>query len=212
MAKLYFRYGAMGSAKTLNLLAVRHNYEQQGKKVLLLKPALDNRFGAETVRSRAGMEHRADLLVGPDSELDFEVFRGVYCVLVDECQFLSASVVEQLRELTRVMDIPVIAYGLRTDFRTRLFEGSARLMELADSLEEIKTTCRFCNRKAVFNLRHDAAGRAVLDGPSVQLGADTTYSPVCWPCYHEKTHHDLPPGCLELARPMVAEWADLQRV
>lgn len=187
MAKLYFRYGAMGSAKTLNLLAVRHNYEAQGKKVLLLKPALDDRFGAETVRSRAGMEYRADLMVGPDTVLDFESFRGLYCVLVDECQFLSASVVEQLRELTRVMDIPVIAYGLRTDFRRRLFEGSARLMELADSLEEIKTTCRFCNRKAVFNLRHDAEGRALLEGPTVQLGAEAGYSPVCHPCYQERT-------------------------
>lgn len=187
MAKLYFRFGAMGSAKTLNLLAVRHNYEAQGKSVLLLKPGLDDRFGAETVRSRAGMEYRADMLVGPDTVLDFEAFRGLYCVLVDECQFLSAFLVEQLRELTRQLDIPVIAYGLRTDFRTRLFEGSARLMELADSLEEIKTTCRFCNRKAVFNLRHDASGRAIVEGPSVQLGADACYSPVCYPCYQERT-------------------------
>jgi thymidine kinase len=187
MAKLYFRYGAMGSAKTLNLLAVRHNYEAQGKRVLLIKPCLDDRFGVETVRSRAGIEHQADLLVGPKTVLVLESFRGLYCVLVDECQFLSAFVVDQLREMTRKMDIPVIAYGLRTDFRTRLFEGSARLMELADSLEEIKTTCRFCNRKAVFNLRHDAQGRAVLKGPKVQLGAEDCYSPVCYPCYHERT-------------------------
>lgn len=193
MAKLYFRYGAMGSAKTLNLLAVRHNYEAQGKRVLLLKPAMDDRFGVQTVRSRAGMEYPADLLVGPDTVLDFSAFEGLYCVLVDECQFLSAYLVEQLRELTRRMDIPVIAYGLRTDFRTRLFEGSARLMELADSLEEIKTTCRFCNRKAVFNLRHDASGRAIVDGPTVVLGADTGYSPVCWPCYQGRTGAQVEP-------------------
>lgn len=187
MAKLYFRYGAMSSAKTLNLLAVRHNYDQQGKKVLLLKPALDDRFGADKVKSRAGLEYTADLLVQADTKLDFERFRGLSCVLVDECQFLSPFVVEQLRDLTEVMDIPVIAYGLRTDFRTNLFEGSRRLLELADSIEEVKTTCRFCNRKAVFNLRHDADGQAVLDGPSIQLGADLHYSPTCFPCYKKRT-------------------------
>jgi thymidine kinase len=192
VAKLYFRYGAMGSAKTLNLLAVRHNYAQQGKRVLLLKPALDARFGARTIRSRAGLEHPADILVGPDTRLDPEDFRHAACVLVDECQFLSASVVDQLRELTRVLDLPVIAYGLRTDFRTRLFEGSRRLMEVADSIEEVKTTCKFCHRKAVFNLRHDAAGRALLDGPSIQLGADEIYSPVCYGCYRERTAQASP--------------------
>ncbi|MGE0487858.1 MAG: thymidine kinase [Vulcanimicrobiota bacterium] len=187
MAKLYFRYGAMGSAKTLNLLAVRHNYEQQGKKVLVLKPATDTRFGETVIRSRAGLEYAADLVVEPDTELDFERFRGVSCLLIDECQFLSRSLVNQLRELTRQLDIPVIAYGLRTDFRSHLFEGSARLLELADAIEEVKTTCKFCNRKAVFNLRHDVHGRALVEGPSVLLGAEALYSPTCYPCYHERT-------------------------
>lgn len=186
MAKLYFRYGAMGSAKTLNLLAVRHNYEQQGKKVLVIKPATDTRFGAEVVRSRAGLEYQADLVVHPHSRLDQEALKGLSCILVDECQFLSAELVEQLREITCSLNIPVIAYGLRTDFRTRLFEGSARLLELADAIEEVKTTCKFCNRKAVFNLRHDSQGRAIIDGPSIQLGADACYSPACHPCYQEK--------------------------
>ncbi|MBI3074262.1 MAG: thymidine kinase [Deltaproteobacteria bacterium] len=184
MAKLYFRHGAMGSAKTLNLLAVRHNYIQQGKRVLLMKPVVDTRFGAETIRSRAGLEVAADLVLRADSRLDFDALRGLHCILVDECQFLSAALVEELREVTRVLGVPVIAYGLRTDFRTNLFEGSRRLMELADSVEEVKTTCMFCNRKAVFNLRHNGTGRALLDGPSIQLGADETYSPVCYPCYH----------------------------
>ena len=161
MAKLYFRYGAMGSAKTLNLLAVRHNYEQQGKRVVLLKPALDVRWSNGTIRSRAGLEHTADMLVSPDTQLEFRDFEGLHCILVDECQFLSPCLVDQLRELTRAVNVPVIAYGLRTDFRTRLFEGSRRLLEVADSIEEVKTTCRFCNRKAVFNLRHDSAGRAL---------------------------------------------------
>lgn len=186
MAKLYFRYGTMSSAKTLNLLAVRHNYDSQGKRVMVIKPRLDTRFGADIVRSRAGLEHKADVLVDRDSKLDFGQFEGCSCLLVDESQFLSESVVEQLRELTRVLGIPVIAYGLRTDFLGRLFEGSRRLLELCDSIEEVKTTCHFCNRKAVFNLRHDEKGKAVVDGPSVQLGADLHYSAACYPCFHER--------------------------
>jgi len=186
MAKLYFRYGAMGSAKTLNLLAVRHNYEVQGKRVMLLKPCVDVRYGQETVRSRAGLEYPADLLLEPGDRLSPHDLDGLHCILVDECQFLSLDLVDHLREVTRTHNIPVIAYGLRTDFRTQLFEGSKRLMEVADSIEEIKTTCKFCNRKAVFNLRHDGQGRALVDGPKLLLGADTTYSPTCYPCYYEK--------------------------
>lgn len=186
MAKLYFRYGAMGSAKTLNLLAVRHNYERQGKQVVLCKPALDRRFGDESVTSRAGITYPADILIDAETQLDFTRFEGVSCVLVDEAQFLVGGLIEQLRELTRRLDIPVICYGLRTDFQTRLFEGSRRLMELADNIEEVKTTCQFCNRKAVFNLRHDAEGRAIVEGPKVLLGGDEQYSPVCYPCYNTR--------------------------
>src|SRR5258706_7186453 len=153
MAKLYFRHGTMGSAKSLNLLAVAHNYRQQGKKVLLLKPRLDVRFGADSIVSRAGLECEADLLVEETTVLDEAVFTGVDCVLVDEAQFLAPPLVDQLRALTRSRGVPVICYGLRTDFRTRLFEGSRRLMELADSIEEVKVTCAFCNRKAIFNIR-----------------------------------------------------------
>ena len=186
MAKLYFRYGAMGSAKTLNLLAVRHNYVQQGKQVKLLKPSIDVRFGDALIRSRAGLEHDADILVDANTTLDFNEFKGLSCVLVDECQFLSAYVVEQLREMTRVLKIPVIAYGLRTDFQGHLFSGSLRLMELADSIEEVKTTCCFCNRKAVFNLRHDSEGRALVEGPSILLGSEEFYSPACYECYQSR--------------------------
>ena len=187
MAKLYFRHGAMGSAKTLNLLAVRHNYERQGKRVLLCKPAMDTRFGDASVTSRSGLTYQADMLLEPDVVLDPEPFRGLHCILVDEAQFLTPSVVEQLHEVTVALDIPVICYGLRTDFQTRLFEGSKRLLELADSIEEVKTTCQFCNRKAVFNLRHDAEGRAIVDGPTVQLGGDEHYSPTCHRCYRDRT-------------------------
>jgi thymidine kinase len=186
MAKLYFRYGAMGSAKTLNLLAVRHNYEVQGKRVLLIKPCVDVRFGQETVRSRAGLEYPADILLESDDRLADADLQGLHCILVDECQFLTRELVDHLREVTRTHNIPIIAYGLRTDFRADLFEGSKRLMEVADSIEEIKTTCRFCNRKAVFNLRHDSQGQALVDGPTLLLGADTCYSPTCYPCYYGK--------------------------
>lgn len=190
MAKLYFRYGAMGSAKTLNLLAVRHNYELQGKNVLLMKPRTDDRFGAEKVRSRAGLEYEADVLLDEDTELSKDLFHGLHCVLVDESQFLSERMVDRLRHITYVHDVPVIAYGLRTDFRTRLFPGSKRLLELADAVEEVKTTCMFCNRKAIFNLRHDENGRAIVDGPQVLLG-DATYSPVCHGCYVERTQQPI---------------------
>jgi thymidine kinase len=185
MAKLYFRHGTVGSAKTLNLLAVVHNYQQQDKRAFLIKPELDRRFGQEAVRSRAGLEKPADLLVRPDSVLDPALFAGVDCILVDEAQFLSAALVEQLRAISRDHGIPVICYGLRTDFRTRLFEGSQRLLELADSIEEVKTTCYFCNRKAVFNLKM-LDGTPTLAGPVIDLGAEEKYLPVCARCYHAK--------------------------
>ena len=183
MAKLYFRYGTVGSAKTLNLLAVAHNYRQQGKRILLLRPELDTRFGKESIKSRAGLEMDADLLVAPGTALLDMNWEGVSCILVDEAQFLTKHNIEELRQITLLKDVPVICYGLRTDFRTRLFEGSSRLMELADSIEEVKSTCHYCNRKSVANLKH-VDGVATLDGPVVQLGAEEKYYPVCYKCYH----------------------------
>ena len=179
MAKLYFRYGAVGSAKTLNLLAVAHNYERQGKRVLVAKPRVDTRDGERRVASRAGLDRTADLVLGDDDRLDAERFRGIDAVLVDEAQFLSAAVVDQLRDLTRNPGVPVLCYGLRTDFRSRLFEGARRLLELADSIEEVKTTCAFCGRKAIFNLRV-VDGVATTAGPSVQIGGDESYKAVCY--------------------------------
>ncbi|MBE7450244.1 MAG: thymidine kinase [Kofleriaceae bacterium] len=178
MAKLYFRYGTMDSAKTLNLLAVAHNYRKQGKRCLLVKPRLDTRFGEATIGSRSGLAAQADLVVDDDSRLGPEVFAGYHCVLVDEAQFLSPQVVEDLRRATVDPGVPVICYGLRTDFRTHLFPGAKRLLELADRIEEVKVTCQYCNAKAVCNLRL-AGGKAALDGPTVQLG-DAEYHPVCW--------------------------------
>lgn len=192
MAKLYFRHGTMDSAKTLNLLAVAHNYRSQGKRILLVKPRMDDRFGAAAIRSRAGIEAEADLLVDDATILDPALFRGIDCVLVDEAQFLAPALVDQLRALTQGGP-PVICYGLRTDFRTNLFPGSRRLLELADSIEEVKVTCQFCNRKAIFNLRMQAgdaptAERAAeLDGPQVELGGNDRYAPACFSCYSART-------------------------
>lgn len=182
MAKLYYRYGTVGSAKTLNLLAVAHNYRQQNKRVLLVKPALDDRFGKNNIKSRAGLEKEADILVDEKTNLLQCHFVDIDCILVDEAQFLRAVVVDQLRTITHKLDIPVICYGLRTDFRTKLFEGSRRLIELADSIEEIKATCHFCNKKAIMNLKH-VNGKANISGPSIQLGAEESYYPACFRCY-----------------------------
>lgn len=178
MAKLYFRYGTVSSAKTLNLLAVAHNYERQGKRVLVLKPALDRRDGARTVASRAGLSREADLVLTARTRLVPRAFAGVAAVLVDEAQFLAPAVVDQLHALTLVPGVPVLCYGLRTDFRARLFPGARRLLELADTIEEVKTTCARCDRKAVFNLRLDG-GRPTFAGARVRLGGDATYRPVC---------------------------------
>lgn len=185
MAKLYFRYGTMDSAKTMNLLAVAHNYRQQGKRVALLKPRLDNRFGGAVIASRSGLQKPVDLLLEDDTQLDPPFFADLDCVLVDEAQFLAPRIIEQLRSLTLTQKVPVICYGLRTDFKTRLFPGSKRLLELADSIEEIKVTCQFCNRKAIMNLRL-VDGEATAEGAQVQLGGNDSYAPVCYPCYEER--------------------------
>ncbi|MEE4302025.1 MAG: thymidine kinase [Pseudomonadales bacterium] len=186
MAKLYFRHGTMSSGKTLNLLAVAHNYENKGERIVVIRPRLDTRFGADAVQSRVGLAREADVLVDPDTQLDRSALAGAACILVDEAQFLSAQLVDQLREITWELDVPVIAYGLRTDFRTRAFEGSLRLLELADAIEEVKTVCHFCNSKAIFNLRISERG-ALVDGPQIELGADDRYRPVCGPCYRRHT-------------------------
>jgi thymidine kinase len=188
VAKLYFRYGTMDSAKSMNLLAVAHNYRKQGKKVLLIKPRLDTRFGAAKISSRCGLEAEADLMVDEDTTLDPRDFAGLDCLLVDEAQFLPPHIIDDLRRITVDPGVPVICYGLRTDFRTKLFPGAQRLMELADGIEEVKVTCQYCQRKAICNLRF-VNGTPTLSGPQIQLGADEHYAPVCWAHYDEATRH-----------------------
>ena len=188
MAKLYFRYGTMDSAKSMNLLAVAHNYRKQGKKVLLVKPRLDTRFGATKISSRCGLEADADVMVDEESVLDPREFAGLDCVLVDEAQFLAPSIIEDLRRITVDPGVPVICYGLRTDFRTKLFPGAQRLMELADRIEEVKVTCQYCAKKAICNLRF-VNGAPTVTGAQIQLGADESYAPVCWAHYDEATNY-----------------------
>lgn len=185
MAKLYFRYGTVNSAKTLNLLAVAHNYRQQGKRPLLVKPALDTRWGQECITARAGLQEKADVICEPSTVITSDQLQGTACILVDEAQFLPLFVIEQLAHIAHVSPkIPVICYGLRTDFKTKLFPAAARLLELADSIEEIKTTCAYCNRKAIFNLKL-VNGKPTREGPSVELGAEELYQPACATCYAE---------------------------
>ncbi len=184
MAKLYFRHGTVGSAKTLNLLAVAHNYERQGKKIVVIKPGFDDRYGEKEVASRAGLHREAHVVLTASQRLNLQQFTGASCVLVDEVQFLTSSHIDQLRDVADMVGVPVICYGLRSDFRSHLFEGSRRLMELADSIEEVKTTCYHCNRKAIFNLKC-IDGVAHLDGPSQQVAGDETFQPVCSIHYNE---------------------------
>lgn len=188
MAKLYFRHGTVGCAKTLNLLAVAHNYKQHGNKVILIKPEIDDRFGKNLIKARAGLEATADIIVPPESsDINFPDLQEVKCILVDEVQFLPANTIDQFHKVVCLNKVPVICYGLRTDFRCKIFPAALRLMELADNIEEIKTICVYCLKKAKFNLKL-INGKPTLDGPSVELGCEEKYLPVCGRCYY-KVHN-----------------------
>ena len=182
MGKLYFKYGAMGSSKTAQALITKYNYEENGLKVWLIKPCTDTRDGADIIRSRIGLEAPA-MPVAPEADL-IGLFRQQNCdiVIVDECQFMTAEHIDQLRAIVDEWDIPVICFGLRTDFLTRLFPGSLRLMEVADSIEEIKTICD-CGNKATVNARIDGDGHIVTEGAQVVLGGNDSYIAMCHRCY-----------------------------
>ncbi len=208
MAKLYFRYGAMNSGKSTALLQAAYNYEERGQHILLAKPEIDTK-GADQISSRLGVQRTVDFLIRPDDDVRalFGVHRArvraraeealipesvatgartdVACLLIDEAQFLTPAQVDDLLRVVVDDRIPVLAYGIRTDFQTRAFPGSARLLELAHSLEELKTICR-CGRKALFNARL-VGGRFVFDGDQVaidELSADrVTYESMCAECY-----------------------------
>ena len=179
MAKLYFYYSAMNAGKTTTLLQSAHNYRERGMRVAILTPALDHRAGSGTVASRIGLSAEA-VGFGADDDLEARVRADIathgplHCVLVDEAQFLSRSQVWQLSEVVDALRIPVLCYGLRTDFRGELFEGSRYLLAWADELTEIKTICH-TGKKATMTVRVDEAGRAVQDGPQVEIGGNERY-------------------------------------
>lgn len=187
MAKLYFKFGAMGCSKTAQALITKFNYEEKNMKVLLLKPSVDTRDGADVVRSRIGLEAKA-VVVKPEDDV-YALFAGLYfdraAVIVDECQFLKEAQVDQLARIVMDYDIPVFCFGLSTDFTTHLFEGSRRLFEIAESIVEIKSVCR-CGKKATVNARIDDKGRVVFSGEQVVLGGNDRYVPMCRKCWLEE--------------------------
>ena len=186
MAKLYFKYGAMGSSKTAQALITQFNYEELGMSVWLIKPSVDTRDGADIIRSRIGLQRSARIIT-PEQDIREEYARsGKYDVIIaDEAQFFTPRQIEQLRELVDEENLPVLCFGLRTDFLTHFFPGAQRLMELADSLTEIKTVCA-CGRKATVNARIDGSGRIVTEGNQVLLGGNDSYVAMCHKCWKNK--------------------------
>ena len=183
MAKLYFKYGAMGSSKTATALITKYNYEERGMKVWLIKPSADSRDGQFTLRSRIGLAAECEA-IRPETDIRtlYHARQKVDVIIVDECQFMTMAQIDQLRELVDREDLPVLCFGLRTDFQTKLFPGSRRLFELADSITEIKTICD-CGRKATTNARIGADGYVVTEGDQVLLGGNDSYIAMCHKCY-----------------------------
>ncbi|MBR7135932.1 MAG: thymidine kinase [Clostridia bacterium] len=187
MAKLYFKYGAMGCSKTAQALITKFNYEERNMKVLLLKPAIDTRDGAAVVRSRIGLEAPC-IPVAKDCDI-FKLYKEEYSdcqvVIVDECQFLEPEQVDQLGDIVMEFNRPVLCFGLATDFTTHLFAGSKRLFEIAQSVSEIKSVCK-CGSKATVNARLDDNGNVVFKGDQVVLGGNDRYVAMCRKCWLKK--------------------------
>lgn len=208
MSKLYFRYGAMNSGKSTGLLQVAFNYEERGQRVLLAKPGIDTKGEADIV-SRLGVTRAVDFLIppggsarelfaanaagdDPEALLEHVDVAPVACLLVDEAQFLTSEQVDDLFRIAVLDGVPVLAYGIRTDFRTEAFPGAARLLEIAHTLEELKTICR-CGRKAIFNTRR-VGDKVVFDGDQVAIdGDDVRYESMCGVCYLEASGGSLRP-------------------
>ncbi len=192
MAQLYFRYGAMNSGKSIEILKVAHNYEEQDKDVLVFTSGLDDRDGMGRVSSRIGLGREAGIIY-EDTDIYEEVKgriedrkRAIYCVLVDEAQFLTKEHVIQLTKVVDDLDIPVMAFGLKNDFMNELFEGSKYLLLYSEKIEEIKTICWYCHKKAIMNIRIND-GKPVRDGEQIQIGGNESYFPVC------RKHYFNPP-------------------
>ena len=184
MAKLYFRFGAMNCGKTTALLQVAHNYEEKGLKVIVIKSAIDKK-GNKNIVSRLGIEREVDVLIPPNEKImDNIKLKGVNCILVDEVQFMTKEQIKELWKIAKLKDKPVITYGLKTNFKGELFEGTKAVLELADELEELATICK-CGKKAKFNARL-INGKYVHEGDVVAIdGIDAQYEPLCGKCFIE---------------------------
>lgn len=185
MAKVYFRFGAMNCGKTTALLQVAHNYEEKGMKILLIKPKVDKK-GSDKIVSRLGIDRKVDILLDSNESLkDILNLDNINCILVDEVQFMTPNQIKELWIIAKIKDIPVICYGLKTNFKGTLFEGSKTVIELADELEELITICS-CGKRAKFNARV-VDGNFVSDGEEVAIdGIDAKYEPLCGKCYINK--------------------------
>ncbi len=186
MAKLYFKYGAMGSSKSAQALITKFNYEEQGMRCWLIKPSVDTRDGADIVASRIGLSAHAEI-IAPEDSIGKKYQAAGWCdvIIADEAQFFTTGQIDELRDIVDTADIPVMCFGLRTDFQTKFFPGARRLMEVADSITEIKTICT-CGRKAIVNARLDAEGNVVTEGAQVMLGGNDRYTAMCHRCWTEK--------------------------
>ena len=186
MAKLYFKYGAMGSSKSAQALITKFNYEEKGMNVWLIKPGTDTRDGANIIQSRIGLRQEAQIIY-PDDDIIAEYHKaGEHDVIIaDEAQFLTPDQIDGLRKIVDELDLPVLCFGLRTDFLTNFFPGAKRLMELADSITEIKTICE-CGRKATVNARFDDEGNIITEGDQVVLGGNDRYTAMCHRCWVNK--------------------------
>ncbi|MBQ6996839.1 MAG: thymidine kinase [Oscillospiraceae bacterium] len=202
MSKLYFKFGAMASSKTANALMTRFNYEEKGNHVWLIKPDLDNRDDyldengnrVTVVKSRIGLSAVADVIRQDENLLErFETLRAaapVDVIICDECQFLTGEQVDQMKYIAEYCDTPVLCFGLRSDFQTKLFPGSQRLFEIADSITEIKSVCR-CGKKAIVNARLNERGQVITEGEQVCIGGNDKYEGMCWGCWQDRIKRGL---------------------
>ena len=199
-SKLYFYYGPMGSSKTLRLLSTAYDFEEKGIQIMVLKPSLDTRDGKGIIRSRAGLS-RPCLTIDKDVDLYKAIksysnalaaqFESLRWVIIDECQFLTEEQVDQLSDVVDFLDINVMCYGLRTDFKSRLFPASKRLFELADDIEEVKSTCECGKNKTSIIARFDKNGDIIVDGDQIMVGGDESYRAICRKCWKDKVRDKI---------------------
>ena len=200
MSKLFFYYGPMGSSKSLRLLTTAYDFEEKGVQIMVLKPALDTRDGEGVIRSRAGLERKC-IMVDKDVNLykAIKAYKNVLAsqletlrwVIIDECQFLTEEQVDQLSDAVDFLDVNVMCFGLRTDFQSHLFPGSKRLFELADDIEEIKSTCECGERKTSINARFDENGEIIIEGSQVEIGGNDKYRAICRKCWKDKVRDKM---------------------